>query len=73
MLMRPLPKILGFVLIPIALLFMYCQSAQQAKQVRSKGVSNTTNLAPNGKKWNILFIAVDDLNHRILTVWQVGV
>jgi arylsulfatase A-like enzyme len=63
--MRLLSKILAFVALPMALIFIYCQSPKPTQITTAKGISTKSGLAPNGKKWNILFIAVDDLNHWV--------
>jgi hypothetical protein len=65
--MHTLSKILAFAVLPLAFIFTYCQSPKptQITTAKSGSVQSVvqSGLAPNGKKWNVLFIAVDDLNH----------
>jgi arylsulfatase A-like enzyme len=63
--MRLLSKITACFLLLLSVVFIYCQSAKQLTQTTAKSISTINALAPNGKKWNVLFIAVDDLNHWV--------
>jgi arylsulfatase A-like enzyme len=49
----------------IALVFVHCDTPKQAVGDKTQYAGLSKGLAPNGKKWNVLFIAVDDLNHWV--------
>jgi arylsulfatase A-like enzyme len=50
----------------LAFVLIRCNTNKQTATVANNSTTSTqTGLAPNGKKWNVLFIAVDDLNHWV--------
>jgi arylsulfatase A-like enzyme len=48
-----------------SLFFVKCQSKTAQATTYGGAKNGSSGLAPNGKKWNVLFISVDDLNHWV--------